>query len=299
MTPESPPLPHAEAVAKDRTGWLAVWCLRATLLWGVVTVVLPLLMVTAASLATRETYGAIRWDLTWANYEDIWHPLYGRIFLQSMLMAGAATVCCLVLGFPVAYLIARAAPLWQRLGLMLIVIPLWTNFLIRTYAWMVLLRTEGVLNGVLSALGVIGEPLPLLYTPGSVLVGLVYGYLPFMVLPIYAALERVPVTLEEAARDLYACAWAGLYHVVWPLVRPGVIAGSVLVFLAAVGAYLTPDLLGGAKTMMVGNLIQHEFLVARDWPLGAALAMGLMGGALALVSLGRLLDRPVEWESEG
>lgn len=272
------------------------WCVRLTLLWGGVTVVVPLVMVIAVSLATRETYGAISWTVTLANYQDIWHPLYGWIFLRSAVMAALTTLGCLILGFPVAYLMARMAPHWQRIALVLVLVPLWTNFLVRTYAWMVLLRTEGVVNTLLLSVGVLTEPLPLLYTPGAVLVGLVYGYVPFMALPIYAAMERVPSSLEEAARDLYASFWGGLCRVVWPLVLPGVAAGSLLVFLAALGAYLTPDLLGGAKTMMIGNLIQHEFLVVRDWPLGAALAIVLMAVSLATVWFGRLLDRRSAFE---
>lgn len=265
-----------------RPRWMA-WGLSATVAWGIFTVVCPLLIVLAVSVAERETYGTIRWSVTAANYTDIWHPLYARIFLQSIGLALVATGLCAILGFPVAYLLARLPPVWQQVGLVCVVIPLWTNFLVRTYAWMVLLRADGVVNTSLQWLGVIDGPLPLLFTPGAVLLGLVSGYLPFMILPMYAALERVPPALEEAAWDLYASPWAALRRVIIPLAMPGIVSGCLLVFLACVGAYLTPDMLGGAKTMMIGNLIQHEFLVARDWPLGAALATVLMATALALV----------------
>lgn len=273
--------------------WLA-WGLSATVLWGLVTILFPFLIVLAVSLAERETYGTIRWTFTLANYTDIWHPLYARIFLQSIGLAAVATVACAILGFPLAYLLARAAPLWQQVGLVLVVIPLWTNFLVRTYAWMVLLRAEGVVNTSLQWLGLIDGPLPLLFTPGAVLLGLISGYLPFMILPMYAALERVPPSLEEAAGDLYASPWTMLRCVTLPLAMPGIVSGCLLVFLASVGAYLTPDMLGGAKTMMIGNLIQHEFLVARDWPLGAALATVLMLVALALVGVARRWEQRTE-----
>jgi spermidine/putrescine transport system permease protein len=159
---------------------------------------------------------------------------------------------------------------------MIVLIPLWANFLVRTYAWIFILRTDGLLNTWLIKLGLASEPMTLLYTPSAVLIGLVYGYLPFMVLPVYASLEQVSPVLEEAARDLYAPGWQVLIRVLVPLSLPGIIAGSVLVFVASLGAYLTPDLLGGARTMMMGNLLQHEFLVVRDWPLGSAFSIVLL-----------------------
>jgi spermidine/putrescine transport system permease protein len=155
-------------------------------------------------------------------------------------------------------------------------IPFWTNFLVRTYAWMFILRTEGLLNTLLLGLGVITTPLDLLYTDRAVLIGLVYGYLPFMVLPLYATLERLDPALVEAARDLYANQWSVFWRVIVPLAKPGIIAGCLLVFIPSLGAFLTPDLLGGARNMMVGNLIQHEYLVVRDWPLGSAISLMLL-----------------------
>ncbi|MFO0773844.1 MAG: ABC transporter permease [Nitrospiraceae bacterium] len=267
------------------------WALRLTVVWGLLAVALPLAMILAVSVATRETYGTIAWTVTLDNYLDLLHPLYGRILFQSIGMAVLTTVLCFVLGFPLAYLLARSRPTWQRIGLVLTIIPLWTNFLVRTYAWIVLLQQEGVVNGTLAAIGAMTEPLPLLFTPGAVIVGLVYGYLPFMVLPIYGAMERIPMAVEEAARDLYASTWTVLLRIVAPLALPGIASGSLLVFLASFGAYLTPDLLGGAKTMMVGNLIQHEFLAVRDWPLGAALAVMVVVVALAVVAIGRTVER--------
>jgi spermidine/putrescine transport system permease protein len=180
-----------------------------------------------------------------------------------------------VLAFPLALFIARA-PKHRNLYLQLVMLPFWTSFLVRTYAWMFLLRDTGLINTVLQALGIISEPLPLLYNNGAVLLGLVYGYVPFMVLPIYATLERLDPALSEAAADLGAGPLTTIFRVIVPLSRPGIVAGSVLVFIPCLGAYLTPDLLGGGRTVLVGNLVQNQFTTARDWPFGSAVSMALM-----------------------
>ena len=243
----------------------------------------PLLLVLAVSVASRGTYGGVEWALTFGNYTSIADPLHLRIFWRSLWLAVVTTVICLVMGFPLAYVIARAPRRWQGVLLFLVIIPFWTNFLVRTYAWMFILRTEGLLNQALLSIGLIHEPLNLLFTDWAVLIGLVYGYLPFMVLPLYAALERLDRSLIEAAWDLYAKPVQVFTRVVLPLSKPGVIAGCVLVFIPSLGAYVTPDLLGGARTMMIGNLIQHQYLVVRDWPFGSALSFVLMAGVLAAV----------------
>lgn len=243
----------------------------------------PLLLVLAVSFASRGTYGGIEWAMTLGNYSSIADPLYLHIFWRSLWLAVVTTVLCLVMGFPLAYVMARAPKRWQGLLLLLVIIPFWTNFLVRTYAWMFILRTEGLLNQALMALGLIGEPLNLLFTDTAVLIGLVYGYLPFMILPLYATLERLDRSLVEAAWDLYAKPWQVFTRVILPLSKPGVIAGCVLVFIPSLGAYVTPDLLGGARTMMIGNLIQHQYLGVRDWPFGSALSFVLMAAVLAAV----------------
>lgn len=243
----------------------------------------PLILVLAVSFASRGTYGGIEWVGTLGNYTSIADSLYLRIFWRSLWLAVLTTVICLVMGFPLAYVIARAPKRWQGVLLFLVIIPFWTNFLVRTYAWMFILRTEGLLNQALLSLGLIHEPLNLLFTDMAVLIGLVYGYLPFMVLPLYAALERLDCSLIEAAWDLYAKPMQVFTRVVLPLSKPGMIAGCVLVFIPSLGAYVTPDLLGGARTMMIGNLIQHQYLVVRDWPFGSALSFVLMAGVLAAV----------------
>ncbi len=243
----------------------------------------PLLLVLTVSFASRGTYGGIEWVGTLTNYTSIADPLYLRIFWRSLWLAVVTTAICLVMGFPMAYAIARAPQRWQGILLLLVIIPFWTNFLVRTYAWMFILRTEGLLNTVLMSLGLIHEPLNILFSDTAVLIGLVYGYLPFMVLPLYAALERLDPSLIEAAWDLYAKPVQVFTRVVLPLSKPGVIAGCVLVFIPSLGAYVTPDLLGGARTMMIGNLIQHQYLVVRDWPFGSALSFVLMAGVFAAV----------------
>ncbi len=259
----------------------AAWLLAPPLVWTGLFCALPLLIVFLISFASRGTYGGVEWTFTLANYRDLADPLYLWIYLRSVALALATTGLCLILGFPLACYIARAPARWQGVWLMLVLIPFWTNFLVRTYAWMNVLRADGLLNRLLIATGLVSEPVEILYTDLAVLIGLVYGYLPFMVLPLYAAIERIDRSFIEAARDLYASRWAVFRRVIVPLAKPGIVAGCLLVFIPSLGAYLTPDLLGGARSMMVGNFIQHEYLVVRDWPLGSAASFVLMAMVLA------------------
>ena len=252
--------------------------------------VIPLGIVLVYSFLTRGAYGQLVWEFTLQNYVRVIDPLYLGILWRSVLIAGANTLLCLLFAYPFAYTIARMAnPRLRGLLLILVMVPFWTNFLVRTYAWRVILGTDGPLNGFLLNLGVISEPLPLIFNDGAVMVGLVYGYLPFMVLPLYAAIDRIDFSLVEAANDLYADGRAAFLRVVLPLSMPGVIAGSILVFIPSLGAFVTPDLLGGSKTVMIGNLIQSQFLTARDWPFGSAFSMLLMLAVLAatLINLRR------------
>jgi spermidine/putrescine transport system permease protein len=267
FTTASPPLQH---------GRRPPWPLIPAVLWMSAFFFLPLLLVFAISFASRGSYGGVQWAFSLTNYTLILDPLYLWIYGRSVLLAGATTAICLLIGYPLAYFIARAPARWQGIWLLLVIIPFWTNFLVRTYAWMFILRTEGLLNTLLLQVGVRHTPLDILYTDWAVLIGLVYGYLPFMVLPLYAAIERLNRSLVEAAWDLYADGWSVFWRVIVPLTKTGVVAGCLLVFIPSVGAYITPDLLGGARTMMVGNLIQHEYLVIRDWPFGSALSFILM-----------------------
>jgi len=237
---------------------------------------IPLLLMLGVSIATRGLYGGIEWSLTFENYLRLADPLYWHIYGRSLLLAGSTTAVCLLVGFPFAYVIARSSQKVQTILLLLVMIPFWTNFLVRTYAWIFLLRTEGVFNSILMYLGVSDVPFDLLYNNSAVFIGLVYGYLPFMILPLYIAIERINPSLEEAALDLYASSWSVFWHVIMPLAKPGIITGCILVFIPSVGAFITPHLLGGGQSMMLGTLIQHEFLVVRDWPFGSAISFILM-----------------------
>ncbi|MBO9405327.1 MAG: ABC transporter permease, partial [Thermomicrobium sp.] len=230
-------------------------------------------------------YGAVAWAFTLENYARLFDWLYIRVFLVSVWLALLTTVICLVIGYPFAFVIARSPRRWRNALLVLVLIPFWTNFLVRTYAIMLLLRADGLINNALQWLGLIDRPLSLLFTPFAVVLGLVYGYLPFMILPIYASIEKFDFTLVEAAQDLGANAWHVFWRVLLPLTLPGVLAGSILVFIPSVGAFVTPDLLGGGKVVMIANLINQQFLTVRHWPFGSAISFVLMAIVLAATML--------------
>ena len=251
-----------------------------------VTMLAPLAIIVVYSLLTRGAYGGVELPWTIENFMRLWDPVYGIIFLRSFWIAAVATALCLVLGFPLAMFIAGSGPR-KNLYLSLVILPFWTSFLIRTYAWMFLLRDTGILNSALQALHIIREPLPLLYNDGAVILGLVYGFLPFMVLPLYATLERLEPSLLEAAADLGARPSRALVSVTLPLCAPGIRAGAILVFVPCLGTYLTSDLLGGSKTVLIGNLVQNQFTASRDWPFGAALSLALMAIAMVLLFTAR------------
>ncbi|HTM47596.1 MAG TPA: ABC transporter permease [Bryobacteraceae bacterium] len=263
---------------------LRFWFLLPARIWLTMLLAVPLGIICVYSLLTRGAYGGVSLPWTAENFTRLADPLYGAILLRSLWMAAAATALCLLMGFPLALFIARARK-WRGLYLFLVILPFWTSFLVRTYAWMFLLRDTGLVNAALQAAGIIREPLTLLYNNGAVLLGLVYGYLPFMVLPLYSTLERQDPALLEAAADLGAKPLAALFRVVIPLAAPGIRAGSILVFIPCVGAFLTPDLLGGGKTVMIGNLVQNQFTTARDWPFGSSVSLALMTVVVALVVL--------------
>lgn len=242
----------------------------------------PLGIMVAYSFLTRGAYGGQSLPFTMENYQRLADPLYLAILWRSLAIAGAATALCLLLGFPLALYIARAGK-HRMLYLHLVMLPFWTSFLVRTYAWMFLLRDTGLINSLLLALGLVDQPLPLLYNHGAVILGLVYGYLPFAVLPIFAAIERLDPALAEAAADLGASPWTAALRVLLPLSAPGIAVAAVLVFIPCLGAYLTPDLLGGGRSVMIGNLIQGQFTSARDWPFGSAISLAMTALVAALL----------------
>ena len=258
------------------------WFLFPAWVWMAALFLAPFAIVLGYSFLSRGPYGGAAQPWTVESYQRLFDPLYFTILLRSFAMAGAATLACLLLAFPAALFIARA-PRHKNLYLQLVMLPFWTSFLVRTYAWMFLLRDTGLINTALQASGIVHQPLPLLYNDGAVLLGLVYGYLPFMVVPIYASLERLDPALVEAAADLGARPFAALVRVIIPLSKPGIIAGSILVFIPCLGSYLTPDLLGGGRTVLVGNLVQNQFTTARDWPFGSAASIVLMVLVFALL----------------
>jgi spermidine/putrescine transport system permease protein len=243
----------------------------------------PLLIIAAYSMLTRGDFGGVERPWSFESYGRVLDPLYGAILLRSVVIAAAATSICVVLGFPLALFISRSGRR-KNMFLQLVTLPFWTSFLVRTYAWLFLLRDTGLINTALLRAGVISHPLELLYNDGAVLLGLVYGYLPFMVLPLYATLEKQDPALLEAAADLGARPLRALLRITLPLSIPGMIAGAVLVFIPCLGAYLTPDLLGGGKTVMAGNLIQNQFTTARDWPFGSAVSLVLMAVSMLLLA---------------
>ncbi|MFB3923654.1 MAG: ABC transporter permease [Terriglobia bacterium] len=269
---------------RRRPALRATSLLAGSLFWLVCFFLIPIFYLLAVSFAERSPYGTIAWVLGIHNYARAFQPAYLEIYWLSIWMAFLTTALCVVLGFPVAYAIAlRVPPRWKSALLLLVVIPFWTSFLIRTYAWMVIFRTEGVINTILMGLHLTNEPLRLLYTPLAVFVGLVYGELPFMILPLYAVLQKIDPALLEAAQDLGASRVATFLKVTLPLSLPGLVAGAVLVFIPSVGAFVTPDLLGGARTMMVGNLIQNQFALVRDQPFGSAVAFLLTFAVLGVL----------------
>ena len=270
--PVTPELEQAAIRAESRRGFLIG---LPAAFYLVLFFAIPLVLVFVYSFATRSKTGQTvlaEWNLE--SYQRLFTPGVLVIFLRSLLRASVTTAICLLFSYPFAYYIATRTPRVRNLMLIFVMIPFWSNFLVRTYAWRVLLGSDGPLSQLSQNLG--GEPIRLLFTNSAVLIGLVYGFMPFMVLPLYAALERMDWRLVEAARDLYADGWTAFRKVTLPLSMPGVVAGSILVFIPSLGAYVTPALLGGAKTVGIGDYIVSQFLAARNWPFGSALSFGVM-----------------------
>jgi spermidine/putrescine transport system permease protein len=238
--------------------------------------VIPLILVTILSFLSRGDYGQVVYEFNLTNYTRLFDPLYGKIMFYSLGVGMATTIFCILIGYPLAYYIARAPARQRSLLLFLILIPFWTNFIIRIYAWIMILRAGGLLDSFLQWAHITNDSLNLLYTPTAVLIGMVYEFLPFMVLPLYTSLEKIENSILEAAADLGAPPWRVFLRVTLPLSVPGMIAGTILVFIPAMGMFVIPDLMGGAKTILIGNVIRNQFLTARDWPFGAAASMILM-----------------------
>jgi len=268
-----------------RNGWLLS---APALLLLMVAAIGPLVIIVIYSVLTPGQYGNVVWEFSWDGWvsilftRDIFEGTLGladahmTIFWRSVKLSILTTVVAFALGFPTAWFIATRPAKQRALWLFLITIPFWTNLLIRTFAINEVIRAEGVLNTVLLWSGIIERPLAIIYTDLAVLIGMAYVYLPLMVLPLFAAIDRFDMRLLEAGYDLYASRWQVLRRVILPIVKPGIVAGSILVFVPSLGAYVTPRVLGGGKNMMIGNFIELQFLAGRNWPLGAALSVTLL-----------------------
>ena len=253
-------------------------------LWGALFIIAPMALLLGYSFCERDALGQVIWSFTWENYQRVFDPVYLNVFIRSFLFACITTFVCLMVGYPAAYFIARLPKEVRNLYLLLVMIPFWTSFLIRTYAWITLLKSEGVLNAILGALP-FSTSLDLLYTPMAVLIGLIYTFLPFMILPIYSCAEKLDLSLVEAGSDLGANPFWNFIHVILPLTWPGIGAGILFVFVPTFGMFAVVDLLGGSQTPLIGNVIQNQFLQARNWPFGSALGVILLVMFFALYAM--------------
>ncbi|ROQ87695.1 spermidine/putrescine ABC transporter permease PotB [Vibrio crassostreae] len=266
--------------------------------WLVLFVMIPNIMIIGTSFLTRDEANLIEMTFTLDNYVRLADPLYFKVLMHSFYMAIVATLLCLIIGYPFAYIVAKIPAKWRPIMLFLVIVPFWTNSLIRTYGLKIVLGTQGVLNKSLLALDIIDKPLRIMYSETAVMIGLVYILLPFMILPLYSAIEKLDDTYLEAAKDLGANKLQTLLKVVLPLTMPGIIGGCLLVLLPALGMFYISDLLGGAKNLLIGNVIKSQVLNARDWPFGAATSIALtMAMAVMLYAYyraGKLLNKKVE-----
>src|SRR5215218_3864165 len=267
-------------------GWTfgLVGLLTPVTLWLGLFFLVPLLFILAYSFGTSGVYGGITLGFNPGNYLKVFDPLYLEIVGRTFVIAITNTLLCLALGYPLTYFIVFKGGRWRNVLVLLVVVPFWTSLLIRAYSWVVILNGNGIANKTLQFLGITEEPVTLIFTPQAVTMGMVYSYLPFMVLPLYAALEKFDISLKEAAQDLGASRWHTFWRVTFPLSMPGVIAGSILVFIPSAGEFVIPDLLGGSRIVMTGNLIRTQFLQARDWAFGSALSV-----MLAILLLGAIM----------
>lgn len=253
------------------------------IIWLILFIAAPLLYVLYISFMQRGTYGGIVYKFTLDNYIRTMDPLYFNVFLKTLELALVTTLATILLGYPFAYALAHAKGRKKILLMVLLMVPFWTNSIIRTYGWIILLRTEGVINHFLLSLHIISHPLTLIYTDFATILGMIYTLFPFMVLPLFTSIEKLDKTLLEAAADLGAKPRKAFLKVTLPLTMPGVFAGSLMVFIPALGIFYIPDLMGGGKSILMGNLIKNQFLTARDWPFGAALSMVLIILTLILI----------------
>ena len=268
--------------------------------WLIFFVLIPNLLVLTVSFLTRDGRDFYALPFTLDNYANLFNPLYAQVVWNSLYMSGIATIICLLIGYPFAFMVSKINPKYRPFLLFLVVLPFWTNSLIRIYGMKVFLGVKGVLNTMLMDMGILSEPIRILNTEVAVIIGLVYLLLPFMILPLYSAIEKLDGRLLEAARDLGANAVQRFFRVILPLTMPGIVAGCLLVLLPAMGMFYVADLLGGAKVLLVGNVIKSEFLISRNWPFGSAISIGLTILMALLIFVyyraNKLLNKKVELE---
>ena len=245
----------------------------------------PLAIIFAYSFADREGFFDITFGFYPQNFQRLWDPLYLNIYKNSLLLAGAGTLGCLLIGYPFAYWLATRVKDRKTLLLLLVIVPFWTSILIRTYAWSIMLSPQGPLSTALQSMNLISQPLDILFTTRAVMIGVIYDYLPLMIFPLFVSIERMDRRLVEASRDLGAGRWKTLWRVTIPLTLPGILTGSLLVFVPMTGEYVVPTILGGAKEPFIGTAVADQFLSALNYPFGAAMAVGLVAFLLAVIFL--------------
>ncbi|RCG30791.1 ABC transporter permease [Sphaerisporangium album] len=250
-----------------------------------VLLLVPLALVLSYTVFRRGRFGGVVYEATSENFTRLFDPLYFHIVLGSIKIAALTTLVALLLGYPTAYAIARLPRKWKTIALVAVVLPFWTNFLIRVYAWVIMLSGPGLVNEALTGIGIIDKPLELLYNQGTIVTGLLYSYLPLMILPLYAAIERLDPQLGEASANLGARPARTFLSVTLPLTMPGILTGCVFVFVPSLGNFVIPEILGGGRSIMVGNLIRDQFLKARDYPFGSALALAVIAVLIVLLFL--------------
>ncbi|KGQ55322.1 spermidine/putrescine ABC transporter permease PotB [Gallibacterium anatis] len=243
--------------------------------WLIFFVLIPNLLVLITSFLTRDSSNLVEFTFSLDSYKRLIEPLYAQVLWNSLYMSGVATIICLLIGYPFAFMIAKMKPVFRPIMLFLVILPFWTNSLIRIYGMKIFLGVKGVLNNTLLWLGIIDTPIRILNTEAAVIIGLVYILLPFMILPLYSSIEKLDYRLLEAAKDLGANAFQRFIKIILPLTMPGIIAGCLLVLLPAMGMFYVADLLGGAKVLLVGNVIKSEFLISRNWPFGSSISIAL------------------------
>ncbi len=279
-----------------------IWGLLPTWALMLASVIIPIGIVLAVSLAIRGAYGGFDWGLTTEAYARIlfeadwdgnlvFNPQYLSIIGRTLLLAALTTLICAVLALPAAYVIAQTGAKWKAILIYLVTLPFWVSMIVRVYSWIIILGNDGVLETTLRGLGLTSDMGSLLFTDGAMLIGLVYSYIPLMILPVFASIEKLDPALIEASHDLYGSRWVTARRVILPLTFPGLAAGSILVFVPCLGAVLEPILLGGGKNLMMGNLIQTQFGGARNWPFGAAIAVTLLVMVVIFLMLNALRAR--------